>query len=880
MTITNDIRQKFVDYFIKQGHTHVPSSPLVPLNDPTLMFTNSGMVQFKNYFTGAENPPYTRATTYQKSVRAGGKHNDLDNVGYTLRHHTFFEMLGNFSFGDYFKDDAIFFAWDLLTKELGIPKEKLYVTIFHNDEQAHDIWKKVANLSEDRIIRIATKDNFWQMGDTGPCGPCSEIFYDHGDKYWGGLPGTPEEDGDRYIEIWNLVFDQFEDLPDGSRINIPKPCIDTGSGLERLSAVLHGTNDNFAIDVMRGLIENAAHIAGTDPDGVNRISLRVIADHLRSSAFLIADGVLPSNEGRGYVLRRIMRRAMRHAHLIGCKDPLMYKLVEGLKEHMGDVYPELGRAQALIEETLKLEETRFKQTLDKGLKLLDAEVANIGEDKTLPGEVAFKLYDTYGFPLDLTQDALRAKDITVDVDAFNEAMEKQREEARKAWVGSGDTATENVWFEVSEKVEPTDFLGYTSTEAEAQIVALVKDGQMVQTLNAGDEGYIVTNQTPFFGETGGQVGDIGLITTDKGTFRVTDTQKKLGKLFVHMGTLEKGQIQVNDNVLMTVDVKRRRRIQGHHSATHLLQAALQEVLGKHVAQKGSYVCADYLRFDFSHPRQMTLDEISRVEEIVNEIVLNNLTGTTRLMTPDEAIEQGAMALFGEKYGDTVRVVTFGPVEKPVSIELCGGTHVSRTGDIGLFKIISEGAVSSGVRRIEAVTGMAAYEYTKRTSDTLAAASELLKTTSDKVTARIQTLMDDKKKLEKQISEMRQKAAMVASSEGVAEKHDMDGLPFTFIEKTLQDVPAKELKGMADQFKKAIKTGVVALISTNDGKVSIVVGVTDDLTNQINAIDLVKIGAAAVGGQGGGGRPDMAQAGGSQPGQVKQAIEAIKQALKA
>ncbi len=879
MTITNDIRKKFVDYFVKQGHTHVPSSPLVPLNDPTLMFTNSGMVQFKNYFTGAENPPFTRATTYQKSVRAGGKHNDLDNVGYTVRHHTFFEMLGNFSFGDYFKDDAIFFAWDLLTKELGIPKEKLYVTIFHNDEQAHDIWKKVANLSEDRIIRIATKDNFWQMGDTGPCGPCSEIFYDHGEKYWGGLPGTPEEDGDRYIEIWNLVFDQFEDLPDGSRINIPKPCIDTGSGLERLSAVLHGTNDNFAIDVMRALIENAANIAGTDPDGPNKISLRVIADHLRSSAFLIADGVLPSNEGRGYVLRRIMRRAMRHAHLIGCKDPLMYKLVEGLKEHMGEVYPELGRAQSLIEETLKLEETRFKQTLDKGLKLLDAEVASIGENKIFPGDVAFKLYDTYGFPLDLTQDALRSKEISVDVDAFNKAMNKQREEARKAWVGSGDTATESIWFDVSENVQPTDFLGYTSTEAEAQIVALVKEGKNVNTLTEGDKGYIITNQTPFFGETGGQVGDTGYIRSEKGLFHVIDTQKKLGKLFIHEGVLEKGQFSLNDTVLMQVDTKRRHRIQGHHSATHLLQAALQEVLGKHVAQKGSFVCADYLRFDFSHPRQMTQEEIDRVEEKVNEMILNNLSGTTRLMTPDEAIAQGAMALFGEKYGETVRVVSFGPIEKPVSIELCGGTHVSRTGDIGMFKIISEGAVSSGVRRIEAVTGMAAYEYTKQTSDTLAAASELLKTTADKITGRIQALIDDKKKLEKQISDMRQKAAFVASSEGISEKQNIDGLPFTFIEKTLQDVPAKELKGMADQFKKAIKTGVVALISTNEGKVSIVVGVTDDLTNKVNAVDLVKLAAPYVGGQGGGGRPDMAQAGGNQPSHINEAIQAIKQSLK-
>ncbi len=878
MTITNDIRKKFIDYFIKQGHTHVPSSSLVPLNDPTLMFTNSGMVQFKNYLTGKEKPPFLRATTYQKSVRAGGKHNDLDNVGYTLRHQTFFEMLGNFSFGDYFKDEAIFFAWDFLTKDLGLSKEKLYVTIFHTDDQAHDIWKKVANFSEDHIIRIATQDNFWQMGDTGPCGPCSEIFYDHGEKYPGGLPGTPEEDGDRYIEIWNLVFDQFEDLADGSRINMPKPCIDTGSGLERLSAILHGTNDTFEIDIMRGLIENIAHITNTDPKGPHKVSLRVIADHLRSSSFLIADGVFPSNEGRGYVLRRIMRRAMRHIHLIGYKDLLMYQLVGNLKELMGEVYPEIERAQPIIEETLKLEEYRFKQMLDKGLKLLNTEIEHVSENQILPGDIAFKLYDTYGFPLDLTQDALRAKNITVDTDAFNHAMEKQREEARKAWVGSGDTATESIWFSILEKVEPTDFLGYASTESEAQIVALVKNGEIVHSLKEGEKGYIITNQTPFFGETGGQVGDTGIIRSDTGLFEVTDTQKKLNRLFIHEGIVKEGILSQKEPVFMQVDKKRRQRIQGHHSATHLLQAVLQETLGKHVAQKGSFVCSDYLRFDFSHPRQMTQKEIELVEEKVNELILMNLSGTTRLMTPEEAIKEGAMALFGEKYGEIVRVVSFGSVEHPISIELCGGTHVLRTGDIGLFKIISEGAVSSGIRRIEAVTGMAAYEYMKQTSHILTQLSEILKTTTNKIPYRIETLLEDKKKLEKQISDMRQKAAIVASSEGIAEKQTINGFAYTFIEKTFQDVPAKELKGMADQFKKAIKTGVIVLISTNEGKVSIVIGVTNDLTTKINAIHLVKIGAAAVGGQGGGGRPDMAQAGGNQPDKIHDAIRAIKQAL--
>ena len=879
MTITNETRKKFIDYFKKQGHIHVPASSLIPKNDPTLMFTNSGMVQFKNYLSGVEKPPYKRATTYQKSVRAGGKHNDLDNVGYTVRHHTFFEMLGNFSFGDYFKDDAINFAWEFLTKEIELPKDKLYVTIFHNDEEAHDIWKKVAGLSEDRIIRIATKDNFWQMGDTGPCGPCSEIFYDHGDKFWGGLPGTPEEDGDRYIELWNIVFDQFEDLPDGTRIGLKKPSIDTGSGLERLSAVLHGTNDNFAIDVMRGLIENAANIANADPDGPHRNSLRVIADHLRSSAFLIADGILPSNEGRGYVLRRIMRRAMRHAHLMGCKDPLMYKLVPNLNEHMGEVYPELYRAQSLIEETLKLEETRFKQMLDKGLKMLDAEAEKLTEGQSFPGDVAFKLYDTYGFPLDLTQDALRSKNISVDKDGFEKAMTHQREEARKAWAGSGETATEAIWFDLSQKLPATDFLGYSTEEAEGEIIALVKDGQTVSSAEVGQTVIILTNQTPFYGEMGGQVGDTGFKKREKTLLKVIDTQKKLGKLTLHTAVVEKGSIQLHDTVLMNVDIDRRRRIQAHHSATHLLQAALQKILGKHVVQRGSLVTPDYLRFDFSHSQALTREEIVKVETTVNQMILSNASAKTRLMTPEEAINEGAMALFGEKYGETVRVVSFEHTDECLSIELCGGIHVHQTGDIGLFKITSETAVGAGVRRIEAVVGMAAYDYLSERENIVESLAELLKGKPSALVQKVESLLEDKRRLEKQISDMRQKAAIVGSSEGGTEKVTLQGQTITLVEKELTDIPAKDLKGLADNFKKAIKSGIVLLINTTEGKVSIVAAVTDDLTDKISAIDLVKAGSHEVGGQGGGGRPDMAQAGGNDASHVKQAFKSMKSLIK-
>lgn len=878
MTITNDARKTFIDYFVKQGHIHVPSASLIPNNDPTLMFANSGMVQFKNYFTGAEKPPYTRATTFQKSVRAGGKHNDLDNVGYTVRHHTFFEMLGNFSFGDYFKDEAIHFAWELLTKGYGIPKKKLYITVFHKDEEALQIWKKITGFSEDKIIKIATKDNFWQMGDTGPCGPCSEIFYDHGDKIFGGLPGTPNEDGDRFIEIWNLVFDQFEDLPNGTRINIPKPCIDTGSGLERISAVLHGTNDNFNIDIFRALIEKAADLTNTNPNGPHKISLRVIADHLRSSAFLIADGILPSNEGRGYVLRRIMRRAMRHIHLIGYKDSLMYRLVECLKQHMGDVYPELKQAQGLIEETLKLEENKFKQTLDKGLKLLDLEVQNMPSSKTFSGETAFRLYDTYGFPLDLTQDVLRAKGIQVNVTAFNQAMDKSKQEARKTWAGSGETATESVWFNLSDKIPTSEFLGYTENKAQAEIIALVKDGKIVTSLGKDDKGYILTNQTPFYAEMGGQIGDSGTISSQGAVFTVTDTQKKLGRFFAHFGKVTKGSFNTNTSVAMQVDMQKRFNIQGHHSATHLLQASLQKVLGKNVQQKGSYVADDKLRFDFSNPRAMTAIEIQQTEEFVNKMILQNVPAITRLMSPDEAIKQGAMALFGEKYGETVRVVSFGQSDCPLSIELCGGTHVQRTGDIGLFKILCETAVSSGVRRIEAIAGITAYQYIANQEETLFRLSSLLKTTPDKLTERIVLLMDDKKKLEKQIVQMRQKATVPYSENDKHEDIIYQGLPLIFIAKELNEVPAKELKGMVDQLKQSVHTGIIMLVSTNEDKVSIVIGITNDLTPKINAVELVKIAAQAVGGNGGGGRPDMAQAGGSQPEHIRQAIQCVRDIL--
>ncbi len=874
MMKSSEIRRTFLDYFKKNGHTVVPSSSLVPHNDPTLMFTNSGMVQFKNIFTGMEKRPYVRATSDQKCVRAGGKHNDLDNVGYTVRHHTFFEMLGNWSFGDYFKEEAISYAWDVVTKEFGLPKEKLTTTVYYNDDVAYNLWKKIAGLPDERIIRIPTKDNFWMMGDTGPCGPCSEIFYDHGEHIQGGPPGSPDEDGDRFVEIWNLVFMQNEMLPDGTLTNLPHPCIDTGMGLERMAAVLMGTNDNYETDILKGLILAAAGTAGVEPYGEFKMSLRIIADHLRSSSFLIADGVLPSNEGRGYVLRRIMRRAMRHAHMMGCKDPLMWQLVPALVRLMGDAFPELVRAEPLIVETLRLEETRFKETLGRGLKLLDAETAKLGDGGVLSGDVAFRLYDTYGFPLDLTQDALRSRNMTVDAAGFDAAMERQKAEARKAWAGSGETATDAVWFEVKEKVGATEFLGYETTEAEGQVTALVMDGKQVDKAEKGQKVAVMTNQTPFYGESGGQVGDTGVMTGANGLkITVTDTQKKANGLFIHFGTVDEDGLKIGDTVLMTVDAERRKATARHHSVTHLLQAALRKTLGDHVTQKGSSVTPTGMRFDFSQPRPITAEELRTVEREVNANILKNLPVTTRIMTPEAAIKEGAMALFGEKYGDEVRVVSMGDENETVSVELCGGTHVKRTGDIGSFRILSESSLAAGVRRIEAVTGFAALDYAHEQSDLLNKAAAALKAAPADLPARVQALLDERKKLEREISDMRKKLASGGSTDEVK---TINGVPF--IGKTLTGIPPKELKGMADELKKQIGSGVVALVCATDGKVSIVAAVTDDLTGKISAVDLVRAASAATDGKGGGGRPDMAQAGGSDTSKIADALTAIEKCL--
>ncbi|NFV81863.1 alanine--tRNA ligase [Magnetospirillum aberrantis] len=876
MQTANDIRRTFLDFFAKNGHEIVQSSPLVPRNDPTLMFTNAGMVQFKNVFTGVEKREYTRATTAQKCVRAGGKHNDLDNVGYTARHHTFFEMLGNFSFGDYFKDDAIRLAWELITKEFGLSKERLLVTVYHDDDHAFDTWKKVAGFSDDRIIRIPTSDNFWAMGDTGPCGPCSEIFFDHGDHIPGGPPGSPDQDGDRFIEIWNLVFMQFEQVDKDTRVALPKPSIDTGMGLERLAAVLQGKHDNYDIDLMRSLIVASANASGADADGPYKISHRVVADHLRSSCFLIADGVLPSNEGRGYVLRRIMRRAMRHAHLMGCTEPLLWKLVPALVTEMGQAYPELVRASALITETLKLEETRFKATLDKGLKLLDEEVGKLASGAALAGEVAFKLYDTYGFPLDLTQDALKSKGLGVDTDGFNAAMDRQRAEARKAWAGSGEAATETLWFEVKETHGASEFLGYDTIEAEGKIVALVEDGKLVEAVHPGHEVMLVANQTPFYGESGGQMGDAGIVTVGKARVVVKDTQKKLGDLIVHMGTVEGGPVAVGEDAHLAVDAERRDATRAHHSATHLLHAALRNALGEHVTQKGSQVGPDRLRFDFAHPKAMSPDEIRVVEHSVNREIRRNQDVTTKLMGQEEAIKAGAMALFGEKYGDEVRVVSMGDNGVNFSVELCGGTHVRRTGDIGAFKIVAESAVAAGVRRIEAVTAGAFLTWAEEQAELVARAAGALKVAPAELPARIAQLQDDRRKLERELADTRKALATGGGGQGGAATKVVNGV--TFAGRVLDGVPAKDLKGMADEIKKQMGSGVVALLSTDGGKASLVVGVTEDLTGKISAVDLVKIGSEAVGGKGGGGRPDMAQAGGPDAANAQAAIEKIEAAL--
>jgi alanyl-tRNA synthetase len=885
MQSTNDIRALFLDFFAGHGHEVVASSSLVPQNDPTLMFTNAGMVQFKNTFTGQETRDYSRAATSQKCVRAGGKHNDLENVGYTARHHTFFEMLGNFSFGDYFKDEAIELAWNLITKEYGLPAEKLLVTVFTEDDQAFDLWKKIAGLPEEKIIRIPTSDNFWSMGETGPCGPCSEIFYDHGDHIPGGPPGSPDEDGDRFIEIWNLVFMQFEQVTTDERVDLPKPSIDTGMGLERISAVLQGTHDNYETDLFQALINVSAEMSGTPADGDHNVSHRVIADHLRATSFIITDGVLPSNEGRGYVLRRIMRRAMRHAHLMGCEDPLLFKLVPTLVQKMGQAFPELTRAQALITETLELEENRFKRTLDRGLGLLEEETEKLLSGGELPGEVAFKLYDTFGFPLDLTQDALRGQGYSVDLDGFNTAMEKQRADARAAWSGSGDAATEQVWFDIREKTGATEFLGYEVESAEGQITAIVVDGEVAQEAADGSEVALILNQTPFYGESGGQEGDTGVISIEGGaTVAIIETLKKLGDLHVHLGTLSGGSLKVGDDVQLAVDHERRSALRAHHSATHLLHAALQNELGDHIAQKGSLVAGERLRFDISHPKAMTTEELSVVEDQVNIQVRDNSEVTTRLMTPDEAIEAGATALFGEKYGDEVRVVSMGSFggstggNEAYSTELCGGTHARRTGDIGLFRIVSESAVAAGVRRIEAVTGAAAQSYIADEAKALSDAAAVLKVSPADVPGRVESLLDERRKLEKEITELRRELATGGGGGSASDVKEIAGIKFAG--KTLDGVPAKDLKSLADDLKGQVGSGVVALISVNDGKASLVVGVTDDLAEKLSAVDLVKVGSAAVGGKGGGGRPDMAQAGGPDGGNAAAAINAIEEAISA
>lgn len=881
MHTANEIRRVFLDYFRKEGHEIVPSSPLVPRNDPTLMFVNSGMVQFKNVFTGQDPRPYKRASTAQKCVRAGGKHNDLENVGHTARHHTFFEMLGNFSFGDYFKERAIPLAWTLLTKEYGLSPDKLTITVFSEDDEARALWKKVTGFPDSRIIGISTSDNFWSMGDTGPCGPCSEIFYDHGDKIFGGPPGSADADGDRFVEIWNLVFMQFEQVTKTERVNLPKPSIDTGMGLERLAAVLQGKHDNFDIDLFRKLIEASAEISKTDPDGVHKVSHRVIADHLRASSFLIADGVLPSNEGRGYVLRRIMRRAMRHAHLLGCKDPLMWQIVPALVLEMGQAYPELARAQAVITETLKLEETRFKATLERGLKLLDEETAKMQPGQKLNGEVAFKLYDTFGFPLDLTADVLRGQKREVNMPEFDAAMERQRATARAAWAGSGEAATETIWFDIKQKVGASEFLGYETESAQGIVTALVKGGKEVDAAKTGDEVAIVTNQTPFYGESGGQMGDAGRITTaDGGVVEVHDVQKKLGELFVHHGKVTQGSLSKGEAVELRVDGKRRSGLRAHHSATHLLHEALRRRLGEHVTQKGSLVAPDRLRFDFSHNKALSPEDIAWIEHEVNRRIRANADVGTRLMTPDAAIEAGAMALFGEKYGEEVRVVSMGGRDeeehKEFSTELCGGTHVRRTGDIGFLKVVGESAVGAGLRRIEAVTGAAAEKFVEEQQKIVHEAAAALRAVPQDLSARIVSLLDERKKLERELAEARKAIATGGSSSSGGDTKSVNGIKLAA--RLLPDVPAKELKSMADALKKQLGSGVVALIATADGKASVVVGVTDDLTGRLSAVDLVKAGSAALGGQGGGGRPDMAQAGGPDAANAQNAIAAIEAAI--
>jgi alanyl-tRNA synthetase len=883
MASVNDIRTTFLEYFGKNDHEVVASSSLVPLNDPTLLFTNAGMVQFKNVFTGGEKRAIPRAVTSQKCVRAGGKHNDLENVGHTARHHTFFEMLGNFSFGDYFKEQAIYHAWTLITDVYGLPKDKLLVTVYHTDDEAADLWKKIAGFSDDRIIRIPTSDNFWSMGDTGPCGPCSEIFFDHGEQIPGGPPGSPDEDGDRFIEIWNLVFMQYEQLASGERIDLPKPSIDTGMGLERISAVMQGQHDNYDIDLMQGLIRASSEASNVAIDGDHAVSHRVIADHLRASSFLIADGVLPSNEGRGYVLRRIMRRAMRHAHQMGCAEPMMHLLVPALVHEMGGHFTELQRAESLITETLKMEETRFKETLGRGLKILVDEVENQPDATELDGETAFKLYDTYGFPLDLTQDVMRGYNWSVDLDGFNKAMDAQKAKARKAWSGSGDSAMSPVFLSAAETHGATEFLGYEETQAEGLIRAIISNDAETETAEAGQEVSIICNQTPVYAESGGQMGDTGvfLIAGQKDVAAdITNTWKTPNGLFVHNAKLRQS-LKVGDTVIMSIDHARRDLLRSNHSATHLMHEALREVLGDHVMQKGSLVAPERLRFDFSHTKQVSEDEIKKVEGIVNTRIRMNSSVTTRLMTPDAAIAEGALALFGEKYGDEVRVVSMGggtDIEgrSAWSVELCGGTHVQRTGDISLFKVTTEGAVAGGVRRIEAVTNQGAMDWINQRLTVLEDVAAAVKSTPDQLAERVKSLVAERRKAEQTISELRKQMAEGGAG-GASQAEDINGISFE--RRVLDDTPAKDLKSIADGILKNLDQGVVAIVSRDEGKASIVVGVSKSITDQIDAVQLVRVGSEALGGKGGGGRPDMAQAGGPNADQAEAALDAIANTIK-
>jgi len=883
MSSSNDIRRTFLDYFAANDHLAVPSAPLVPYNDPTLMFVNAGMVPFKNVFTGLETPPAPRAASSQKCVRAGGKHNDLDNVGYTARHLTLFEMLGNFSFGDYFKDRAIELAWGLVTKEYGLPADRLSVTVYHTDDEAFDLWKRIAGLPDERIIRIPTKDNFWAMGADGPCGPCSEIFWDHGPAIPGGPPGSPDEDGDRFVEIWNLVFMQHVQEADVIVGDLPRPSIDTGMGLERISSVLQGVHSVFETDTFQALIGASESLTGVKAQGEQAASHRVIADHLRSTSFLLADGVLPSNEGRGYVLRRIMRRGMRHAHLLGAKEPLMHRLVPALADEMGHAYPELIRAQALIEEVLEREETRFRQTLDKGIRLLDEETGGMGAGDSLPGETAFRLYDTYGFPYDLTEDALRPRGITVDRAGFDASMAQQKAAARAAWKGSGAAADEEVWFDIAEREGASEFTGYVSTSGEGQVVALVAAGKEVASAAAGSEVVVLTNQTPFYGESGGQVGDAGTITGGNGLkIAIADTSKPLGRLHAMRGTVESGTISVGDTVQLKVDAARRDAIRANHSATHLLHAALRNHLGGHVTQKGSLVAEDRLRFDFSHPKALSDDEIAAIEAEVNAEIRANEPVSTRLMSPDDAVSAGALALFGEKYGEEVRVLGMGragDAGRAYSVELCGGTHVRATGDIGLLRIVSESAVSSGVRRIEALTGEGARQWLVGREDALKAVAGALRTAPEEVEARVSALVDERKRLERELAEAKKALALGggggAATAGPADE-EIGGVKFSG--QVIDGLDAKELRGLLDEAKKRMGSGIAAIAAVNEGRASFAVAVTDDLTTKYDAVALVRAGVAALGGQGGGGRLDMAQGGGPDGARAADAIAAVKAAL--